>query len=151
MNPLTEQLEAVFSMLHDGSITAGSRKSEKLLLTVDCAYLAGLIDPRFTNVLLVLGEPEIFVFEPWIEQNAPRLTMTDVDQIVSCELEILSADTVGDRVVVSCKAWNGDGFKGGNLSVRCKKIELYDESGAPLSPESLAKYSKRYWDGFGSR
>ncbi len=151
MNTTVEELKAVFNLLHDGSITDASALDDGLLLTIDCAYLAALVHREFTSFHIRLTGLEYFAFHPWADPDSQKISVTDVADLVSIELEILSADHNGDTVAVACKAWNSPLFKGGELFIRCKKIELNMQNGEPLSLESLVKYSKRYWDAFGGK
>ena len=43
----TEDIRDIFSILHDGTISACTGDKDLLTLTVDCEYLAELIDKSF--------------------------------------------------------------------------------------------------------
>lgn len=142
------EIEKLFSMLHDGSLTTAERQDGDLVLTIDCQYLAELIKPEWEYFLVRLKEPDVFAFEPWTDPGTPPVMITALDQIIAADLEILSAESTGDTAVITCHCWNGDGFKGGRLLICCQNVELYDQSGNLLSLETFGQHCRQYWERF---
>jgi len=150
-NEAVEQLESLFTMLHDGSIASATQQEGDLILTIDCQYLAELIDPGFERFVVRLNGLEWFAFDPWTDPGATPVAITALDRIIDADLEILSAESTGDTALITCKCWNADEFKGGHLSIRCADVALYDQNGAPLSLETLRQYCRQYWERFDTK
>lgn len=140
-----QDIENVFNMLHDGSITGWSGDRHCLTLRVDCEYLAERIDPSFESFFVELTEIEMLRFEAW---TTPVWILTNLAGISQNDLEILSAASKENRVEITCNCWNGPDFRGGTLLLSARSIKIFDQGRREITIEFLAGVAKKYWDKF---
>ena len=144
----TEDIRDVFSILHDGTISAWTGDKNLLTLTVDCEYLAERIDKSFDKFYVELFNVVNLELEPWTNPiDLPTIVKTYYADIFKAELEILSADIKNDVVVITCNQHdNSFDYGGGNLTISCKKIKVYDQNKNELTIDQFDKISNEYWD-----
>lgn len=144
----TEDIRTVFSILHDGTISAWTGDKNLLALTVDCAYLAKRIDKSFDKFYIELINVEKLELDPWTNPiNLPTIVKTDYADIFKAELEILSADIKDDAVIVSCnQGYRDSDCSGGNLTICCQAIKVFDQNRNELTIEQFGEICKQYWD-----
>lgn len=144
----TEEIRDIFSILHDGTITAWTGDKKLLILTVDCKYLAERIDKSFDKFYVELSVIHKIELETWTNPvDLPTGIKTDFSDIFKAELEILSADIKNDAVVLSCNQYDTDlDYCGGNLIISCKTIKVFDQNKNELTFDEFREICKNYWD-----
>lgn len=142
-----EDIRDIFSILHDGTISAWTGDKNVLMLTVECQYLAGRINKSFDRFFLELSEIDKLTLDPWTNSvDIPSNMKIDFADIFKAELEIMSADVKDDFVLVTCLQFDTSyDYNGGNLSIRCKKIKVFDQNKKELTIEQLGGLSRNYW------
>lgn len=148
-----QDIEDIFSILHDGTIESWTGNKEKLLLKVGCTYLAELIDKDFEYFYVELNEIEKIELDTWITPigSTPQI-FTELAHIFQAELEILSANVKDKEIVITCNQPFRDlNFSGGNLTLNCKSIKVFDHNRNELTIEKFEQVCKQYWDNFGNK
>jgi hypothetical protein len=144
----TKDICDIFSILHDGTITGWIGDKDLLELKVDCEYLAERINKSFDKFYVELSDLEKLELEPWTNPvGLPTFIKIDFADIFKADLEILSADIKGDVVVVTCNQHDTNfDYCGGNLTIGCKSIKLFDQNKNELSIDQIDKICNKYWD-----
>jgi hypothetical protein len=144
----TEDIRNIFSILHDGTISAWAGDKDLLTLTVDCEYLAERIDKSFDKFYVDLIKVNKLEFDPWTNPiDLPTITKTDYPDIFKADLEILSADIKDDVVVITCNQHDTSfDYCGGNLTISCQTIKVFDQNKNELTIEQFGEICKNYWD-----
>ena len=143
-----EDIRDIFSILHDGTISAWTGDKDLLILTVDCEYLAERIDKSFDKFYIELKEIDKIELDPWTNPvEIPTIIKTDLADIFKAELEIMSADIKDGFVLVTCLQFDTDyDYIGGDLSINCKTIKVFDQSKNELTIEQFDKLCNEYWE-----
>jgi len=143
-----EDIRDIFSIFHDGVISAWAGNKELLTLTVDCEYLAERIDKSFDKFYVELSFIDKIELDPCTNPfDIPTVIKINLDDIFRAELEILSADIKDNVVVVTCNQYNTNfDYCGGNLKINCRSIKVFDQSKNELTIEQLDKICNEYWD-----
>ncbi|MBS1635183.1 MAG: hypothetical protein JST26_04615 [Bacteroidetes bacterium] len=146
MNAANE-INTVFSILHDGTITAWSGDKSLLTLTIECLYLAERMDTSFDRFYVQLANIDNMEFDPWTNPvDIPAIIKTDFADIFKAELEILSAEVKNKLVVVSCMQHDPDfDYSGGNLTISCEAIKVFDQNKREMTIDQLMEICKSYW------
>ncbi len=144
----TADIKDIFSILHDGTISAWIGDKDLLTLTVDCEYLAERIDKSFDKFYLELIQVDKLELEPWTNPiDLPTVVKTGYSDIFKAELEILSADINDDVVIITCNQHDTSfDYCGGNLTISCQTIKVFDQNKKELTIEQFGKICKNYWD-----
>jgi hypothetical protein len=144
----TEDIRDIFSILHDGTISAWTGDKDLLTLTVDCEYLAERIDKSFDKFYIELMQVEELVLSTWPNPfELPVQTLTEPNDIFKAELEILSADIKGEKVVIACNQHDtGFDYCGGNLAISCETIKVYDQNKNELTIDQFDILCRSYWN-----
>jgi hypothetical protein len=144
----TENITAVFSILHDGLIIAWTGDKNRLTLTIECQYLAERIDKSFDRFYLELLQMDQLFLTTWPNPiNLPVQTLTEPADVFKAELEILSADIKDSDVIVACKQYDTNfDYSGGNLTISCQAIKVFDQNKNELTIAEFAEIGKNYWD-----
>jgi hypothetical protein len=142
-----KDIRDIFSILHDGGISACTCDKNLLILTVECQYLAERIDKSFDRFYVELRQVDEFCFATWPNPiDLPVRTLTEPSDIFKAELEILSADIKEEKVVVACNQHDTDlDYCGGNLTIVCETIKVYDQNKNELTIAALDKICNDYW------
>ena len=143
----------VFSIFHDGLIYAWAGDTEQLTLIVDCQYVAEGIDKSFDKFHVELSQIKELSLLTWPRPiDLPPLTFTEPSIIFKAELEILSAEIIEEKVVVACVQGNaGFDYTGGNLTIVCQSIKVFDQAKKEVALSELARICQSYWDSFGTK
>jgi len=143
-----EDIRDVFSILHDGTISAWTGDKNLLTLTVECEYLAERIDRSFDKFYVELSNIDKIELDPWTNPgDFPTIIKTDLADIFKAELEVLSADIKDYEVVVTCNQHDTDfDYCGGNLTISCQAIKVFDQNKNELGIDQFKEISKNYWD-----
>lgn len=151
--PALQDTEDLFSIFHDGTIAAWSGNRAQLALTIDCRYLAGLIDPSFESFIVELSQIAVLSFETWPSPfELPVETFHEPFTIFAADLEILSAKTRENVVEIACNQHDKQlHYCGGILRIRCEQIRVYDQQQRELTIDQLDAICTRYWERFGNR
>ena len=147
MNTL-ENISDVFSILHDGSISAWTGTKKLLRLKVDCLYLAERIDKSYDHFYIELSEVSELSFSTWPNPiDLPVLILTDPDDIFKADLEVLSAEIEEDKVVVVCEQHDTSfDYCGGTLNLCCKAVKVFDQGRKELTIDEFDELCSGYWD-----
>jgi hypothetical protein len=126
----TEDIRDIFSILHDGTISAWTGNKSLMTLTVDCRYLAERIDKSFDKFYVELSNIDKIELDPWTNPVAlSAVIKNDFADIFKAELEILSADIRDCAVVVTCNQHDTElDYSGGNLTISCQAIKIFDQN-----------------------
>ena len=143
-----EDIKDIFSILHDGTISAWTGDKDLLTLTVDCQYLAEHIDKSFDSFYVELRQIDDLFLSTWPNPfDLPVQTLTEPSDIFKAELELLSADIKDRKVLIACNQ-NDTAFDycGGNLTISCKTIKVFDQRKNELTIEEFDKLCNDYWE-----
>ena len=148
MNAVQDDIRDIFSIFHDGGIVDCKGAFNKLTLTIQCNYLAELINPDFEKFYLDLIEINKLDFDPWMNPiDLEKVHFDSYADYLKVDLEILSAEIKDDLVFVACNQHDTDlDFCGGNLMISAKKINLYDHKMTPMTIDQLDLVCRKYWD-----
>ena len=143
-----EDIRDIFSILHDGTISAWTGDKNLLTLTVDCEYLAERIDKSFDKFYVELINVDKLELDPWTNPiDLPTIVKFDYADIFKAELEILSADIKEDVVVITCNQHDTNfDYCGGNLTICCQAIKVFDQNKNELTIDQFEEICKNYWD-----
>jgi len=143
-----QDTEDIFSILHDGSISAWRGDNKLLILTVQCRYLAERIDPSFDRFYVELTGVETLSLSTW--PNPPDLPVqvfTALPDIFKANLEILSADVENEKVVITCnQSEQSFDYCGGTLTISCQSINVFDQDKKELTIDEFDLLCQGYWD-----
>jgi hypothetical protein len=144
----TEEIRDIFSILHDGTISAWTGDKDLLTLTVDCEYLAERIDKSFDKFFVELTRLDELFLSTWPNPfDLPVQTLTELSDIFKAELEILSADVKDGKVIIACNQHDTDfDYCGGNLTISCETIKVFDQNKNELTIDQFGEICKNYWD-----
>jgi hypothetical protein len=144
----TEDIRAIFSILHDGKISAWAGDKDLLTLTVDCQYLAERIDESFDKFFVELTHVDELFFSTWSHlPDLPEQTFTELTDIFKAELEILSADIKDEKGLITCGQYDTKfDYCGGNLILSSKTIKVFDQHKRALTVDEFDKICESYWD-----
>ena len=144
----TEDIRDIFSILHDGRISAWTGDKNLLTLTVECQYLAVRIDTSFDRFYVELSQVDELLLTTWPNPfDLPVLTLTEPSDIFKAELELLSTEIKDLKVVIACNQhdMNFD-YCGGNLTISCQNIKVFDQNKNELTIDQFDEICKNYWD-----
>jgi hypothetical protein len=144
----TEDIRDIFTILHDGTISAWTGDKDLLTLTVDCEYLAKRIDKTFDKFYVELTRIDELFLSTWPNPfDLPVQTLTKPSDIFKAELEILSADIKEREVIIACNQHDTDfDYCGGNLTISCERIKVFDQNKMELTVDQFGEICKNYWD-----
>ena len=137
----SEELADIFSIFHDGWISAIEPAGPDLRLRIEVEYIAELISPEFTSFTLELSDVTTFAYESWDKGRHATAA-----EIAALEPEILQAEVEGEFVCVICDHTDPSGNGGGTLTIFCRGYSLFDQHGTPVPVERLQETAKYYWD-----
>jgi hypothetical protein len=116
----TEDIRDIFSILHDGTISAWTGNKSLMTLTVDCRYLAERIDKSFDKFYVELSNIDKIELDPWTNPVALSAVINQHDT----ELD----------------------YSGGNLTISCQAIKIFDQNKNELTVDQFDEICKNYWD-----
>lgn len=124
----TEDTRDIFSILHDGTISAWAGNKDLMTLTVDCEYLAKRIDKSFDKFFVELIQLDELFLSTWPNPfDLPVKILTEPSDIFKAELEILTADIKDEKVVIACNQHDTEfDYCGGILTISCESIKVFD-------------------------
>jgi hypothetical protein len=124
---------AVWNTLHDGSIESiGGTVPGDVQVRVGIAYLCEKLPTAASCVVVHLRGCRQFEYRPF-EGEA----ITDLSSIASADVEILSAEEVGEVVSVACV--------GGFLQLAYDRPDIVLAEGQTISQAELEAAADRYW------
>ena len=148
MSTVQNDIRDIFSIFHDGGIVDCEGDFDKLTLTIQCNYLAELINPDFENFFVDLIGINKLEFDPWT--NPIHLEKRDFrshEEYLKVDLEILSAEIKDDFVLITCNQHDTDlDFCGGNLMISANGFKLFDHNNKQMTMDQLDSISRTYWD-----
>ena len=144
----TENIRDIFSILHDGDISAWTGDENLLTLTVKCRYLAENIDKSFDRFYVELVAIDTLILTTWPNPfDLPVQTVNKLTDIFKAKLQVLSAEIKGEEVVISCSQHDtAFVYCGGNLTISCEAIKVYDQNKNELTLEQLDIICNTYWE-----
>ena len=148
----SSNIEAIFSIFHDGVITSHVVKDGKLVLDIEIQYLAERISPGFTKFHVLLENVENIRFTTWPSnfKSDPEL-ISDLNTIFAPELDILEGNTKENQIQVICNQSSSDyDYCGGELYFSAVAAIVSDENGKEYSIDELDVLCKGYWDEWAS-
>lgn len=150
---ILDDISTIFSILHDGGISAWTGDKDLLTLEIDCEYLAERIDKSYNNFYIKFGQIEKIELHPWMNSiELSQTVLTDIEDIFKGDLEILSADIENGFVNVYCNQHDTDfDYRGGSLLLNCKTINIFDQGKRQLTIDELTEVCKGYWDSFSKK
>lgn len=143
----TEDIRDIFSILHDGGISAWSGDKKLLTLTVECQYLAERIDKSFDRFYVELTQVDELFLSTWPNPfDLPVQTLTGLSNIFKAKLELLSADIKDGKVIIACNQHDTDfDYCGGNLTISCETIKVFDQNKNELTIDQFDIICNSYW------
>ena len=137
----------IWNVLHDATVLEASGNiHEDVVLRLECDYLRERFEPSGAEFFLKLVACSRFDFESWDEGQD---LLTDIRQIGTLRLWILSADSMSDHCKVHCSRQVRDAA-GGTLRVATKSAELRLDSGRAVSIAEIKQVASDYWEEFSS-
>ena len=144
-----DKIADYFSLFHDGTIIDFFKEKNDLILTIDCQFLAELINPEFKRFFIKLNSIESIEFKTWPRDlNTKPKILKNLTDIFHGNLEINSAEPLTDNEVqIECIQYDTSmEFSGGHLKINCKNIQIFDEKNNELSEDKLDWLQKNYWE-----
>ncbi len=119
-----------------------------MTLTVECQYLAELIDKSFDRFYVELSQVDELFLKTWPNPlDLPVQIFTEPSDIFRAELELLSADIKDGKIVIACNQHDTNfDYCGGNLTISCLSIKVFDQKKNELTIDQLVEISKNYGD-----
>jgi len=147
MNVLQDVAD-VFSGFHDGVITGFEGDYEKLILIMECQYIAEKVNPNYERFYIELLSVEKLEFDTWRStEKHPEKILSDLRQIFQTELEIMTGKVDDDHVFILCRVDDIDyGYTGGIIRMNCNGIKIHDQGGDELSLGSFHEIVSGYWE-----
>lgn len=144
---MQNDIRDVFAIFHDGSIIDCEGVFTKMTLTIQCNYLAQLINSEFKNFYVDLIEINKLDFDPWMNPtDLKKIDFKSHEDYLKADLEILSAEIKGNYVLITCNQHDPDSYySGGDLMVSASNYNLYDHNRNPVTVESLNLICQNYW------
>ncbi len=144
----TNNIRDIFSILHDGKISAWTGDKDLLTLTVDCQYLAERIDKSFDKFFVELTHVDKLFLSTWPNPfHLPVQTLIELTDIFKAEFEILSADIKDEKVIIACNQHDTKfDYCGGNLTISSKTIKVFDQNKRELTIDEFDIICKNYWE-----
>ena len=95
-----QDIEDIFSILHDGTIESYIGNKNKLTLKISCVYLAEQINKSFEYFYVELTEIDILELFTWRSlMEEEQQTLINLKDIFKFELEIIDAN-IEDNIVI---------------------------------------------------
>lgn len=138
----------VLSIFHDGTISKYSGDRNKLTLTIDCQYLAELIDSKFHKFSAQITLVEELSLRTWPQnKSASSKTLTDLSKVFQAELEILNVtkNEKGEKVLNCLQPESKFNYSGGELIIVAAEIQVFDQAGREMNIEQLLELAEKYW------
>ncbi len=136
------EAEAIWNLLHDGSVEAISSVDKRVTFRVNISYLRDLFSPPGDGFDVQLSECAGFEFERWGVDDG--VVSHDLQALAELEPEVLSADITEHGLVQVL--WNGGVFR---LSYSGVSLRL--DTGEVLSITQLTQAAAAYWQRFEER
>lgn len=148
MSTVQNDIRDIFSIFHDGGIVDCKGDLHKLTLTIQCKYLAELINPDFEVFYIDLIGINKLDFDPWMNPiDLEKIDFNSYEEYLKVDLEILSAEIKDDVVLITCNQHDTDlDFCGGNIIISANDFKLFDYNSKQLTIEQLDSICKKYWD-----
>lgn len=143
----SENMAQAFSIFHDGAITSAAVCGSGIEISIEIRYLASRIDKCFSSFDLVLERCGGVRFAPWPDENEQeREEITNLEEILELDLEILNAESTGTAVLVDCLTHSGHKpISGGKLVFEASRLLIFDESKRSISLPTLRGICDGYW------
>jgi len=153
MRSILDEIRDVFSIFHDGTISAYYGDMNLLRIQIDCEYLAERVAPSYKNFYVELEYIKKLEFIPWMNPiELSQIFLKEVKEIFQAGLVILSAEIENEHVKIYCNQHNTTfNYCGGNLLINCKSIKAFDQKNNQITIEKLTNICNGYWDDFGKR
>ncbi|WP_338398729.1 hypothetical protein [Persicobacter psychrovividus] len=150
---MINNIRDVFSIFHDGGIIDCQGDLNKLILTIQCNYLAELINPDFENFYVDLICVNKLDFDPWMNPiDLKKIEFKSHEEYLKVDLEILSSEIEDDYVLITCNQHDTDlDYCGGNLIISANDFRLFDHNKNVMTIEELDLICRLYWDKFSKR
>jgi len=124
---------AVWNTLHDGTIESiEGRVPGELRLRVGIAYLCDKLPTASSSLIVHISGCTHFEYAPFGEEK-----VADLSKIATCEVEILNARAIEDRIFIGCAS--------GQLSLSYENVSTSLVEGSYLSQQDLEAAAQRYW------
>jgi len=148
MSTVHDNIRDIFSIFHDGRIVNCKGDFNKLTLTIQCNYLAELINPDFEYFYVDLIGINKLDFDPWMNPiDLEKIEFNSHEDFLKVDLEILSSEIKEDIVLITCNQHDTYlNFCGGNLMISANNFNLYDHNKVVLTIEQLDTICRKYWD-----
>ncbi len=143
-----ENILSMFSVFHDGDISHCIKENLILQFEVEIQYLTERINPSYRVFRIILYGVTNLSFTTWPDDaEAKPDTFTEISEIFTPELEILSAEVENNSIKVACnQPLPKLGYCGGFLKLNVNSAVVKDEAGKEYSIEELCSLSNGYWD-----
>lgn len=142
----------VISIFHDGAISGYSGDKNKLTLTIDCQYLAELIDKDFKKFFVTLTKVDKLELTTWPQNkyDSARI-LTQLPQVFQADLEIINVikNEKGEEVLNCLQLDPEFDYSGGDLRIVADEIQVLDQAGKEMTIKRLLELTKEYWDSAG--
>ena len=133
-----EEIAELFTALREGIISELSRDGSTIRFKVVLPQVASAENPDFSFFFAVLLSCHEFYLQPFRNEST---VIDDLKQVERLAPEIHEASVDGSRVKVFC-AHKGVST-GARISIRCDRLEVYNESFDAMSAAFLAELRLR--------
>lgn len=146
-----QDIQDIFSILHDGTIESWTGNKQHLVLKVSCPYLAKLIDKSFEYFYVEIMDIEKIELFAWMNPiDSEQKIFTELSDIFKAKLEILAADKEENNVVIVCNQHDTNyEYCGGNMTLICNEIKVFDQNNYHMTIEKFDEICNQYWNNIG--
>lgn len=153
MSKILDDIRDVFSIFHDGGISNFELTEIGIRLTIECEYLAELIDPDFKTFYVEFWNLQKLELDPWMNPiELEKVIKTEPEEIFKTELEILSAEIENEYVKVTCiQHDNNFDYCGGHLLISAETFKVENERKQEMTIDELDSVCNTYWSKFNEK
>ncbi|AXG74021.1 hypothetical protein DVK85_07090 [Flavobacterium arcticum] len=140
----------IFGIFHDGGVEDFKGDSNKIVLKINCLYLAERIHEDFELFYLELETVEKLEMECWTSTEEDNVILTSWEDIFAGDIEISSSKVEDNEVIVYMYQRDPQlNYVVGELHVKAKKAKVFQHDMQEVNFKFLDKIRNSYWDSFG--
>ena len=143
-----KKISELFSIFHDGTISAWHSRNDIIELEIEIEYLAKRVSVSYSKFYLIIHNVRNFCFSTWPRDfNISPSLISDPDILFSTKPEILSSKFKNGLVEVAMGQDSAEyDYSGGVLSFKADDAIVTDESGKQYSITELTQICDDYWN-----
>ena len=143
-----KKISELFSIFHDGTISAWRIRDDIMELKIDIEYLTQRVSTSCSKFHLIIRNVQNFVFSTWPRDfNISPSLISDPNILFSTKPEILSGEFKNGLIEVAMGQDSPEyDYSGGVLSFKADNAIVTDESGKQYSITQLTQICDDYWN-----